>query len=128
MDKYFLNPKHKERFIDMVIEDDMSLTDLERTSLFYILSGNYDLYIKRRHIYNYYEHSIYNCFDDDTVDFSSAIGALVKLGFNLYNGWCDNHTTPLSLFSSLDKNNLNLASNALKIRFDNILLGELIEY
>lgn len=128
MNKYFLNPKHKKRFIDMVIEDEMSLTDLERTSLFYILSGNEDLYKKRRSIYNYYEHSIYNCFDENTVDFSSGICSLIKLGFNLYNGWCDKYTTPLSLLGGLDKNNLRLASNAIMIRFNDILIHKLIEY
>jgi hypothetical protein len=112
----------------MVMEDKMSLTDIERSSLFYILSGNAELYKKHRHIYNYYEHCIYNCFDKDTVDFSSGMSSLIKLGFNLYNGWCDKYTTPLSLLGGLDKCNLSLATNALRIRFNNILLDELIEY
>lgn len=127
MQRYFLNSKHKDDFIDMVIKDDMSHFDLERTCLFYILAGNKDLYKKRRHIYNYDNHSICDCFDEEPVDFSSGIGSLVKLAFNLYNGWSDKDTTPLALLGSLDKDNLNLATHALHIRFNHILFDNLVK-
>jgi hypothetical protein len=127
MDNYFLNSKHKNCFVDMVIEDNMTLFDLERTCLFYIIAGNKDLYNKRRHIYNYDDHSIFDCFAEKTVDFSAGIGSLIKLGFNLYNGWSDKNTTPLALLGSLDKDNLNLATHALHIRFYHILFDDLVK-
>ena len=50
MERNFVSGTHKERFITMMIEDDMSPGDVERASLFYIISGNEDLYRKRRYI------------------------------------------------------------------------------
>jgi len=49
----------------------------------------------------------------------SGTGSLIRLCFNLYNGWSDRYTTPLSILSSLDSNNLKLAGNAIMIRLDN---------
>jgi len=127
MKKHFVSPVHKEHFIDMMIEDDMSLHDLERASLFYIIAGNNDLYRKRRLIYDFGEHCIRACLDDAEVDFSSGMRSLIKLGFNLYNGWSDRYTTPVSLLGSLDSHNLLLAGNAIMIRFNGCFLEELVE-
>lgn len=125
---HFLSSLHKERFINMMIEDDMSLCDSERASLFYIITGNDDLYIKRRFIYDSKEHCIHACLDEADVDFSSSMRSLVKLGFNLYNGWSDRYTTPIYLLGSLDSHNLFLAGNAIMIRFNTSLLEEIVEY
>ncbi len=127
MSQCFINHLHKERFINMTIEDHMSLHDLERASLFYILSGNDDLYKKRKFIYDYSEHSIRSCLEDSDVDFSSGMCSLIRLGFNLYNGWSDVFTTPLYLLGSLDRHNLLLAENAMMIRFNGRLLESLVE-
>lgn len=130
MGKQFVSSAHKERFTNMMIEDDMSPHDTERASLFYIITGNDDLYRKRRYIYDPSEHCICACLDDtDTgVDFSSGMRSLIRLGFNLYNGWSDSYTTPISLLSNLDNRNLFLAENAIMIRFNrSLLLKELIE-
>lgn len=126
MGKHFISSAHKERFINMMIEDDMSPHDSERASLFYIITGNDDLYRKRRFIYNPCEHNIRACLDAD-VDFSSGMRSLIRLGFNLYNGWSDRYTTPMSLLGSLDSRNLLLAGNAIMIRFNRSLLEGLIE-
>ena len=64
MEKHFVISAHKERFISMMIEDDMSSSDLERASLFYIIIGNDDLYEKRRFIYDPSEHCISDCLND----------------------------------------------------------------
>jgi hypothetical protein len=127
MNSYFLNDLHKDRFIDMQIEDSMSYTDFERASLFYILSGNEDLYKKRRFLYNPSEHTIHPYFKDDDVDFSSGILSLIRLGFNLYNGWSDNYTTPLYVLMGLDEQNLLLAENAMRIRFNTTFFKNLLE-
>lgn len=125
---HFVSSVHKERFINMIIEDDMSLRDSERASLFYIITGNDDLYSKRRFIYDSKEHCIHTCLDETDVDFSSSMRSLVKLGFNLYNGWSDKNTTPIYLFGSLDSHNLFLAGNAIMIRFNTNLLQEIVKY
>jgi len=127
MGQHFVSSEHKERFINMMIEDDMSPHDSERASLFYIITGNDDLYEKRRFIYDPCEHCIRACFNDVNVDFSSGLRYLIRLGFNLYNGWSDRYTTPLFLFGSLDGRNLLLAGNAIMIRFNRSLLEELVE-
>jgi len=127
MGKHFISAAHKERFINMILEDGMSLSDSERASLFYIISGNDDLYMKRRFIYDCSEHCICACLDDADVDFSSSMRSLIRLGFNLYNGWSDRYTTPLFLLGSLDSYNLMLAGDAIKIRFNSSALEELAE-
>ncbi len=118
MERNFVSGTHKERFITMMIEDNMSPGDVERASLFYIISGNEDLYRKRRYIYDTYEHCIRTCLDNTEVDFSSGMKSLIRLGFNLYNGWSDRYTTPMSLLGSLDNCNLQLAGNAIMTRFN----------
>ena len=127
MSQYFISCIHKERFMNMTIEDRMSQHDLERASLFYILTGNDDLYRKRKFIYDCSEHSIRSCLEDGDVDFSSGMCSLIRLGFNLYNGWSDTHTTPMCLLGSLDRHNLLLAENAMMIRFNSSLLDDLIK-
>lgn len=126
MTQFYMSSKHKERFIDMIISDNMSNGDLERASLFYIISGNDDLYSKRGYVYNYNTHCINSRFDKSGVDFTSSMAALIRLGFNLYNGWSDKHTTPVSILSSLDNRNLELVTNALMIRFDSYFLEDLL--
>jgi hypothetical protein len=113
----FTSPIHEERFANMVRQEDMSPYDIERASLFFILTGNDDLYGKRNYIYSIEEHGICMCLESSEVDFSSSAQALIRLGFNLYNGWSDEFTTPMSIFGYLDSRNLLLAKNAVKIRF-----------
>lgn len=127
MKQYFISSKHKERFINMVIWDKMSHSDMERASLFYIISGNEDLYNKRRYIYDCSTHCIHSCFEKAGVDFSSSMRSLIRLGFNLYNGWSDEYTTPIFLLGSLDNHNLELVGNAIMMRFNNGILEELLE-
>lgn len=127
MVNHFVSHTHRERFQYIVAEDGMYLGDSERASLFYLIAGNDDLYRKRRFLYDPAEHRIRICFENPSVDFSSGAGALVRLGFNLYNGWSDRYTTPLSILGSLDSRNLLLAGNAITIRFNRSLLEELVE-
>ncbi len=127
MGSNFLSSKHMENYIDLIMEDQMCTRDVERASLFYIISGNDDLYRKRRFIYDPKDHSIKRCLDNTDVDFSSSIKALVRLGFNLYNGWSDEYTTPVDLLGCLDDNNRNLARNAIQIRFDSSFYYGMLE-
>ena len=127
MGSNFLSSKHMENYIDLVMEDQMHKGDMERASLFYIISGNDDLYRKRRFIYDPKDHSIKRCLDNRKVDFSSSMKALIRLGFNLYNGWSDKYTTPMDLLGSLDNNKKKLARNAIQIRFDSSFYYGLLE-
>ena len=127
MGSVFLRSKHMENYLDLVMEDQMCTGDVERASLFYIISGNDDLYRKQRFIYDTKDHSIKRCLDNTDVDFSSSIKALIRLGFNLYNGWSDEYTTPVDLLGCLDDNSRKLAKNAIQIRFDSSFYYGMIE-
>lgn len=127
MEDHFISRVHGERFLSMAAEDGMYPGDSERASLFYLIAGNDDLYRKRRFIYDSAEHCIRACLNNPNVDFSSGTTAMVRLGFNLYNGWADKYTTPLSILGSLDSRNLQLAGNAIMIRFNRSFLEGLAE-
>ncbi len=114
----FLNEKHKERFKELLQSDNTYKEDVERRSLFYILSGNEDLFRKRNYIYDFKDHSIEpDCLDSENVDFSTSSKALIRLGFNLYNSYSDNFTSPVNILYSLDGKNYNLAMSGIDIRF-----------
>ena len=127
MNNHFISPIHKKHYLDIIMEDNMNSGDMERASLFYIISGNEDLYKKRRFIYHTGEHCIKNCFENSGVYFSSGMRSLIRLGFNLYNGWSDEYITPLYLLGKLDKQNYILAQNALMIRFNSNFYYEIME-
>ena len=67
----FLNRKHMEQYLDLIMEDHMHAGDVGRASLFHIIFGNDDLCSKRRFIYDPKDHGIKRCFDNTEVDFSS---------------------------------------------------------
>lgn len=90
--------------------------------MFYILSGSSDLFSKRNYIYDFDERCIsIDCLDSDKVDFSTSAKALIRLGFNLYNGYSDDRT---SIFYSLDSSNYNLAMFSTDLRFGMAITNE----
>jgi len=113
----FLSLEHKKRYEELLAKDNTQNMDKERYTLFYLIAGNGDLYLKRNRIYNFSEHKIYLCLSEDEVDFSSGCESLIRLGFNLYNGYRDASTSPLELLSNLDYENQMLAINAMAMRF-----------
>ncbi|MCT4563501.1 MAG: DUF6075 family protein [Maledivibacter sp.] len=114
----FKNEEHQQRFMHLVAEDGMHPKDVERQVLFYILSGNHDLYQKRHSIYDFSEHMISSeCLTASEVDFSTSSKALIRLGFNLYNGYTDMGISPLDIYYSLDEANYILAQESMNIRF-----------
>ena len=128
MTDYFISWVHKKNYQELIAEDGMSPGDMERASLFYIISGNEDLYRKRRYIYHFEEHCIRHCPWNSGADFSSGMRALIRLGFNLYNGWSDEYTTPLDLLGNLDEQNYTLARYALMVRFNRDFCNEIMKY
>lgn len=104
----------EERFEELCRLDGTNDRDLERMSLFYIISGNDDLWNKRVAIYDTGERSIHLDFDE-LADFSSSSRKLIELAFSLYNGYQANI---LNTFSGLDDENFDLAIAALRMRFN----------
>jgi len=126
MTNHFISAAHKQKYLRLIVEDGMSFDDMERASLFYIIAGNEDLYKKRRYIYYPIEHCIRSCPWQNGIDFSSGMRSLIRLGYNLYNGWTDEYTTPINLFGNLDEQNQKLAQNALLIRFNSDFYNEIM--
>lgn len=120
MDTYFIDNSHQDRFAALMAADHTSWSDTERISLFYLISGNEDLYARHRHIYDFENHAIRRCIETGEVDFSSGMAALLRLGFNLFNGYKDQYTAPLEVFWNLDMDNRLLAYGALRLRFDDL--------
>ncbi|MGF7146334.1 hypothetical protein HNQ56_004801 [Anaerotaenia torta] len=108
---------HKEWYDQLLKEDNTHPDDRERMALFFIISGNRDLYQNRSFIYNFKNHHILNGLSNREVDFSSGCRALIRLGFNLYNGYSDEDSSPFSLMCHLDERNRKLALDAISIRF-----------
>jgi hypothetical protein len=109
--------QEESRYRELCKRDGTDEKDIERKTLFWILSHNADLYAKRNHIYDFKERGIKpECFDSPDVDFSGGSRALVRLAFNLYNGYKDEHTDVLSILQILDHGNYILAFDAINMR------------
>lgn len=118
MDIHYINDEQKKRMMNMMSEDHTVPGDSERISLFYILTGNERLYLSRNAIYDLAEHCIKPEIMKGRNTFSSGIVSLLKLGFNLYNGYTEEYMTPMDLFWNLDYDNRQIAKNAIDIRFN----------
>ena len=106
----------KNKLNEFIERDGMAKGDLERLSMFYILSNNEDLSSKINYIYDFDERSIKSdCLENENVDFCSSSKKLIRLAFNLFNG--NYKADVLNSFSGLDDDNFEIAINALIIRF-----------
>jgi hypothetical protein len=116
----FLNDIHKYNFEKLVNQINLNMFDTERLALIYIISGNTDLFNKKNAIYDFSKNIINFCnFKQTNTDFCSSSKALIRLGVNLFNGYTDKYTDPLSLLQCLGYDNYELAINAIKLRFEN---------
>jgi hypothetical protein len=115
----FLNNNHEYKFNKLADEASLKSYDNERIALFYIISGNNDLFKKKEYIYNF-KNNVAKIFyfKKLNVDFCTSSKSLIRLGFNLFNGYSDRYTNPLTLLYPLSGTNYNLAINAIKIRFE----------
>ena len=121
----FLNHKHASNFQKLIQKDNTHPKDCERYALFYILSGNEDLFKKKEFIYDFENNNIkLDCLIDGSADFSTSSKALVRLAFNLYNSYEDKYTSPIDIFYSLDNGNYNLAMKSVDIRFGRVTENE----
>lgn len=111
----FLDERHKERFTTLLIDAELSSSDLERAALFYIIAGNNELFNNRHSIYNFGNNMLK---DRKLISKLSSSGKnLVKLGINLYNSCAQKGINVCDLFSILDSTNRTIALNAICIRF-----------
>ena len=116
----FINNIHKTNFKKLLNRTKINVCDSERISLFYIISGNDDLFNKKSIIYNFVDNNIkFYSFEYINEDFCSSSKSLIRLGANLYNGYSDSYIDPLNLLGYLDYNNYKLAINAIQLRFEN---------
>lgn len=114
----FLNVEHENKLMELIQRDGTHPKDKERISLFYIISGNDDLYAKSRSIYDFSLHQIIpDCLNGGSVDFCSSSRALIRLSYNLYNSYQDSGTSPIHILSGLDEDNYFLATESLGVRF-----------
>jgi hypothetical protein len=115
----FLDNNHKLNFNKLANEAALKSFDNERIALLYIISGNSDLFKKREYIYDFKKSALkISSLRQLKVDFCTSSKSLIRLGLNLFNGYSDKNTNPLTLLFSLNYNNYNLAINAIKIRFE----------
>jgi hypothetical protein len=116
---YFLNEDHAHNFQNMILKDQTHPSDLERMSLFYIIGGNEDLFMKRQNIYDFKNHEINpKVLTNGEVDLCSSSKSLVRLAYNLFNGYEDEYTTPRDLFYNLDRKNFLVAKGGIDMRFN----------
>ncbi|MGV8150044.1 MAG: DUF6075 family protein [Alkaliphilus sp.] len=114
----FKDYSHWNKYRKLTEADMMHPHDTDRKPLFYIMSSNDDLFNKSHFIYNFSENYInLDCLDSSKVDFCSSSKALIRLGFNLYNGYTDKHTSPVEIFYNLEEKNHDIAKAAIDIKF-----------
>ncbi len=119
MKMIFLSNSHKNNYLHLTQTAGIHEHDIERITLFYIISGNEELYKKKQFIYDFHENFIRLEFlYSADVDFSSSAKNLIHMGFNLYNGYMDERMNPLWILISLDSVNFMLLMNAIYLRFN----------
>ncbi len=121
-----MNSLHRKRFFELLNDDKTHNNDWERYALFYIISGNSELYSCRNSIYDFNKSEIIVSYDEQTEKVYSSFlqsgvcvssKALVRAGFNLYNSFKDDLDSLSDLFYSLDEENTRLLIEAISLRF-----------
>ena len=111
----FLSEEHENRFNNLVSMDRTYSEDIERHALFYIISGNDELFPRYDKIYDFKKNMLKASWSKTPL--CSSGDKLMQLGVNLYNGNAKRNLSVCDVFSSLDRKNRRLALNAIEIRF-----------
>ena len=107
---------HSENFNELIKRDKTSATDVERLAMFKVFSND-DLFQNVHALYDFKEHSIKpESLENGEVDLSSSSLRLVKLAYNLFNGY--QAADVLDTFAGLDEYNFELCIEAIRIRFN----------
>lgn len=116
---YFLDKNHVTNYQKLLFQDHTHPKDIHRKSLFYIISGNEDLYLRRYSIYDFGIHEILPLnVVDDIMNLSDGSMMLLRLAYNLYNGLDEGNLTPYDVFYVLNKKNFMVAKGGIDMRFD----------
>lgn len=106
----------EDRFKELLDRDHVNDKDLERKSFFYIIAGNIELYKKVDYIYDFNKHNIkLKCLENDKVEFGNSSYKLMKLAFNLFDGY---PADVLDTINFLNDEDFNLAIKGLRIRMN----------
>ncbi|MCQ2511233.1 MAG: DUF6075 family protein [Lachnospiraceae bacterium] len=114
---HFGDEKHEQRFYTMLTHDQTSSGDREREAMFFIISGNQELYEHSTLIYNYQAHRLRPNALNKLDYMCSSSKKLLRLALHLYNNCNLIELTPYSLLNNLDSENLSLALNGMLLRF-----------
>lgn len=111
----FVDEKHMKSFYDCMELSNATVNDLERQSLFFILTHK-DFY--RGCINKLYDFKG-NCINLETYDnentYSSGENAIINLAYNLFNGY--GNYDVCSMFKSISMESFEVCINAIRIRF-----------
>lgn len=111
----FLNQDHEIRYKSLIRKDMTSDYDFEKIAMFYILSGNTDIWNKGiEKFYDFTEHGI-TPDKLKKIDLCTSSKALINLAYQPYVG--NNKYTINDIFKSLNADNAQLAFNAIEIRY-----------
>ncbi len=112
----FLNEKHKKRYMEALGKSGISEYDRERQALFYILTGNVELYKYLDNIYDFKRNKINRTVVEELGYLSSGVLKLMHLGLHLFNDANPLYGSLVTTLCGLDGNNRKLAMNAMEIR------------
>ena len=119
----FLSQEHEKNFNNLIKKGDVRSGDIERKSMFYIISGNNDLFKQVNNIYNFKDDELQERKETLEGDLyfpniltSNSSQKLLNLAVQLFNNTKDQNV--LDTFSGLDSENFQLALNAIRLRFN----------
>lgn len=115
----FVDQNHKNKFFKLIKEGHVLQYDVERQSLFYILSANQELWDHIHDIYDFEEHDI-KSDALDKLSLSSPARSMLKLGYKLFNGACKEYNDVSHVFSKLDIENFEVCMYAVRILLGNV--------
>ena len=126
MEVNFKNEEHEKRFNELLERDRTADNDLERKSLFFIISGSDTLFINVNELYSFKERNIHiEEFIKDNLDIDINNKKLLYLGFQLYNNFKFSYfDTDIKDYSILDilsyqaVEDYELCMNAINLRFN----------
>lgn len=117
----FLSTVHEKKFEELI--EKQGRAGVEHKTLFYIISGNQDLFAQVNKIYDFKQGMLCDRAETEEGELyfkglltSGSSKRLINLGVQLFNG--TNKQNVLDTFTGLDQDNFKLAINAIKIRFN----------
>lgn len=111
----YMNSEHEKRYLLYLKKDNTSQKDCERKSLFYILAISSDLEKHIEEIYDFENRWIkLECLEKSWQ--TSGYSAIIRLAYNLYNGYTDDNSDVLTIFSRVSADVRDYLYNAIRFR------------